>query len=753
MKTWILKCLFILLLLSLMGCQKQKIEEIIVHFEVNGGQTLEDLVLILPIDPLSLPTPIKEGHTFLGWYLEETFITLLTIDMKISKNMTVYAKWNPNTYTVYFILDQEIFDEILVLYGNPIVLPQVPIKIGYIFIGWYLDQLLSMPYVFDTMPSHDVTLYAKFEHNIYYLDVDTQNGELDYRIGLHYQDQIPLLATPLKEGYTFIGWYLDFQWIQPMDLINMPNHDVSIYAKWEINTYTITFDTNGGSIIDPYTLEYQSIFEISEPIKKGHTFEGWFIDDKLLEPFSMDEYRMPSYDLILYAKWVINTYTITYYIVEYDQTMSLPLFPDEIITSVTLGNHYSAAITSTGRLFVWGDNTYGKLGCSQSGNPLYPIDITDRFNLIEDEKISFVALGWNHTAAITTLGRVFTWGYNRRGELGNGSNWTVFSTPTEITSNFNLFLNEKIVEISLGKQHSAALSSLGRVFTWGFNYYGQLGNGTNISRNVPEDITTLFNLDIGEIISHISLGSEHSAAISSKGRIFTWGRGYFGGVGDGTRSDRNIPTDITPLLNLNENEKVIDVKLSEFHNGLITSSFRIFFWAEYIFHPIDLTADINLNEDEYMIQFSLGNSMTFLFTSEHRVLSFEIYGRSLIDITPIIDLEENEKIDMISLGYSHQSMMTSLGKIYLWGTNLSGEIGNGTIEDQIEPIELKRYAFIQVFQVLIEYGSSIPNFQPSKEGYTLNAWYDDVTLLIIQVDSIMPDDDISLFGSWVENGS
>lgn len=107
-----------------------------------------------------------------------------------------------------------------------------------------------------------------------------------------------------------------------------------------------------------------------------------------------------------------------------------------------MGNGHSAAITSKGRLFVWGANNYGQLG---DGTRL--------------QQVIHVTLGTNFSAALTAKGRLFTWGINGNGQCGRGTDVEYYELPVEITSFFNLAQTDHITQISLGVQHAAAITS------------------------------------------------------------------------------------------------------------------------------------------------------------------------------------------------------------------------------------------------------------------------------------------------------
>jgi alpha-tubulin suppressor-like RCC1 family protein len=135
------------------------------------------------------------------------------------------------------------------------------------------------------------------------------------------------------------------------------------------------------------------------------------------------------------------------------------------------------------------------------------------------------------------------WGQNYDGQLGDGTT-TSRNVPTEITSRFSLNSSDKITSLSLGSSHSSALSATGRVFMWGSNWAGQLGDGTTTKRNVPTEISSEFSFAAGDKITSLSLDSSHSSALSATGRVFMWGSNFSGQLGDGTTTSRIVPSEI-----------------------------------------------------------------------------------------------------------------------------------------------------------------------------------------------------------------
>jgi TPR repeat protein len=206
------------------------------------------------------------------------------------------------------------------------------------------------------------------------------------------------------------------------------------------------------------------------------------------------------------------------------------LFYSDKIIKISLGSYHSSAVSSTGRVFTWGSNHSGQLGLKTIYITSANKEIKNGFGLSLNEKIVSLSLGNDQSSAVSSTGRVFTWGSNDSGQLGDNSS-TDKSIPTEITSEFNLSSNDKIVSLSLGSFHSSAVSSTGRVFTWGSNDSGQLGDNSSIDKTIPTEITSKFNLSSNDKIISLSLGNVHSSAVSSTGRVFTWGSNIFDQLG------------------------------------------------------------------------------------------------------------------------------------------------------------------------------------------------------------------------------
>jgi alpha-tubulin suppressor-like RCC1 family protein len=387
-------------------------------------------------------------------------------------------------------------------------------------------------------------------------------------------------------------------------------------------------------------------------------------------------------------------------------------YDGETITSISLGGYHSSAITSEGRVFIWGDNEYGRLGDGTTIDRYTRTEITSQFNLNSGETITSISLGSSHSSALSSTGRVFTWGYNAKGQLGDGTTIDRY-TPTEITSQFNLNSGETITSITLGYWNSSALSSTGRVFTWGWNDDGQLGDGTTTNRTTPTEITSQFNFTAGETITSVSLGWQHSSAFTSEGRVFTWGKNDDGQLGDGTTTSRLTPTEITSQFNFTEGETITSISLGGYHSSAITSEGRVFIWGKNEFAqlgdgtttsrltPTEITSQFNLNAGETITSISLGSFHSSAITSEGRVFTWGWNDYSQLgdgttlsrenptEITSQFNLNAGETITSMALGaWNYSSAITSEGRVFIWGSNYYGQLGDGTTTDRSSPYEI-----------------------------------------------------------------
>ncbi|RGH61381.1 hypothetical protein DW824_00240 [Ruminococcus sp. AM34-10LB] len=263
---------------------KWEINQYTITFDTNGGSEIAPITQDYGTKITAPDNPTRKGYTFKGWDKEIP-------ETMPAENMIITAQWEINQYTITF--DTNGGSEIAPItqdYGTEITAPDNPTRKGYTFRGW--DKEIPK-----TMPAENMTVKAQWEINQYTITFDTNGGSEIAPITQDYGTEITAPDKPTRKGYTFKGWDKEIP-------ETMPAENITVKAEWEINQYTIAFDTNGGSEIAPITQDYGTeITAPDNPTRKGYTFKGW--DKEIPE-------TMPAENITVKAEWEINQYTIAF---------------------------------------------------------------------------------------------------------------------------------------------------------------------------------------------------------------------------------------------------------------------------------------------------------------------------------------------------------------------------------------------------------------------------------------------------------
>ena len=286
-------------------------------FDSNGGTPVDsitqdyDTALVPPNDPS------RTGYTFLGW-------DPALPDSIPPTDMTFTAQWQVNTYT--FSFDSNGGTPVDTLYQNydtAFVPPADPSRTGYTFKGW-------QPALPDSVPPTDMSFTAQWQVNTYHLAFDSNGGTPVDTIAQDYDTALVPPADPSRTGYTFLGW-------QPALPDSIPPCDMTYSAQWKANTYRLAFDANGGTPVDSITQDYDTaLVPPAAPRRTGYTFLGW-------EPALPDS--IPPYDMTYTAQWQVNTYYLVF-----DSDGGTPV--DSIVQNYDTALVPPAAPSRTGYQFV-----------------------------------------------------------------------------------------------------------------------------------------------------------------------------------------------------------------------------------------------------------------------------------------------------------------------------------------------------------------------------------------------------------------
>lgn len=288
-----------------------------VRFNANGGSgTMSDQSFTYDAaQDLTANGFTYTGYTFKGWSTSTD--PALNADITYSNGQSVsnltttangivnlYAVWTQDNYTIGYTLGENAVNG----EGNPTTyrVADLPITLadptreGYTFIGWTEPTLLSTAtknYCIPVGTTGDLTFTANWQVNQYTITFQTSGGSTIASITQDYGTEVTAPANPTRKGHTFTGWDTTIP-------ATMPAENMTITAQWNINQYTITFNTDGGSAIDPITQNYgTTITAPANPTKTGYTFNGWDQDIPS---------TMPGENVTIKAKWTANTYTVKF---------------------------------------------------------------------------------------------------------------------------------------------------------------------------------------------------------------------------------------------------------------------------------------------------------------------------------------------------------------------------------------------------------------------------------------------------------
>ena len=273
---------------------------------------------------ITLATPSKQGYVFDGWYDNADLTgSAYTSDRlkNLASDVTLYAKWSPAQYKIIYDLGLGSTYATMPAYSDtytvdsPVVLP-IPVWTGHTFKSWDLNgtNITTTAGLLG-----DVTVKAIWNEDVFKITYKLNNGTLpdeDYAT-THYYGVSESLPTPKRSGYDFKGWYMDenFTTATYKTVDATVSEDVTFYARWTLNTYTIYYNlgsakNNGGTFDkESQTFNVNEDVELNVPTWEGHTFKGWVTEDnEVITKISKGTYK----DMKLTAAWNTDSSTISY---------------------------------------------------------------------------------------------------------------------------------------------------------------------------------------------------------------------------------------------------------------------------------------------------------------------------------------------------------------------------------------------------------------------------------------------------------
>ena len=317
--------------------------DLAITYELGGGENAAANPAVVNITKdVKLKNPSREGYTFAGWYADETFQNKVTvISKKTTTPVTVYARWTENSYTLKFDKNGgtvELPGQASYHYTDEVTMPEGTgaVRNQYTLTGWNTKKDRSGIHyeagqVYrGLVQKGTLTLYAEWtpdQDKTYPISYQNlQEGDTNTNPASYSFEKDVKLAAPVREGYTFNGWYTDDSYTTKVTVIKKSEKGNRVlYARWTENTYTVKFNGNKGSLpkkasMDAVTTGYTQQAKLTENVfvRSGYTFHGWnskangsgdsYTDGQTVE-------RLLSRNkgtVVLYAQWEPVVYSITY---------------------------------------------------------------------------------------------------------------------------------------------------------------------------------------------------------------------------------------------------------------------------------------------------------------------------------------------------------------------------------------------------------------------------------------------------------
>ncbi len=342
----------------------------------------------------------------------------------------------------------------------------------------------------------------------------------------------------------------------------------------------------------------------------------------------------------------------------------------------TPGGGITVSTLATRPVSTWGYNQDGELGDgSTAPNWTTPTEVS---GLNGVEAIS--CGGW-HTAALRYDGTVWTWGYNGYGELGDGTT-TNRLTPVQVSG------LSGVVAIAGGEYHTVALKSDGTVWAWGDNSGGEIGDGTTTQRNTPVQVSGLTG------VVAIAAGGWYTIALKSDGTVWAWGYNNYGQLGDGTTTQRNTPIQVSGLSGITA------IACGTAHSIALKSDGTVWTWGWNAYGQLgngtttDSHAPVQVSGLSGVTAVAGGQFNTAVIKSNGTAWGWGYNGYG--DIGDGTTTERNlpvqtagiSGVTAIACGSGYAIALESGGKVYDWGYNYDGELGDGTTTNRLTPVQV-----------------------------------------------------------------
>ena len=381
------------------------------------------------------------------------------------------------------------------------------------------------------------------------------------------------------------------------------------------------------------------------------------------------------------------------------------------VDQISAGIYHTCARLTNGQARCWGENTYGELGDGTTTDRNRAVVVSNSEGTGPLTDVAEISAGIDHTCARLTNGQARCWGYNGSGEIGDNTG-TGRLRPVTVLNTTGTGPLTDVAEISAGADHTCARLTNGEARCWGYNYYGELGDGTNVTWPRPRIVSNPEGTGPLTDVGGISAGGFHTCARLTSGEARCWGHNRNGGLGDGTTLNRTRPVVVTNSAGTGPLAGVGEIGAGGDHTcARLTRQVRC--WGENQWGEIgdgtlvqstrpvtvvDAFGDAPLTN---VVELTVGyiHGCARLSNGEARCWGYggdnQLGEGSDSSFNPRPVVVSNPEgtgpltdVAGIDAGYGHTCEITANGQARCWGYNGSGEIGDGTTTERPRPVQV-----------------------------------------------------------------
>lgn len=346
------------------------------------------------------------------------------------------------------------------------------------------------------------------------------------------------------------------------------------------------------------------------------------------------------------------------------------VIPANYTTSIAAGTYHTVAIKSDGTVWSWGRNNEGQLGDGTTADSTQAVQVKAAGGAAFTG-VKAVEAGSYHTIALKEDGTVWSWGTNFFGALGNGSEASRSAFPVQATDLAD------VIAVAGGAYHSIALTTGGKVWTWGLNSFGQLGDGTSTDRSAPRQVMTDAAGNAFEDVAAIAGGASHSLALKTDGTVWAWGYNRSGQLGAGTTEDSRVPVQVTGFT-----DPVIAIAAGPYYSVALDKNGNVWRWGDNLgdgeFNPL---SPKRFPEMDGGVALAAEGNQIIVIKQGGTLWRWGSNGVTLPG-APAAAMDGTGSVitGFIAAagGESHSAALTNDGKVWTWGDNYYGQLGNGT---------------------------------------------------------------------------